>query len=166
VQMKIVTVYLGLGSNMGDKQENLQKALDYISQRMRVEKKSSVYDTAPIGNINQSRFLNMVCQVNTSIPASTLLFLLKGIEAKVGRMPGPVNGPRIIDIDILLYGDEVVNGPDLQIPHPRMVEREFILAPLAEIAPDLVHPVAKKTIKELLLPVEGKQGVAKTNFKF
>jgi 2-amino-4-hydroxy-6-hydroxymethyldihydropteridine diphosphokinase len=163
--MDSVAVYLGLGANMGEKQENLQKALDYISQRMRIEKKSSIYDAAPMENTNQPRFLNMACQATTSVPANMLLFLIKGIEAKLGRLPGPLNGPRIIDIDILLYGDSVINTPDLKVPHPRMAEREFVLAPLSEIAPDVIHPVAKKTIMELYEAVKGKQGVNRTNFK-
>jgi len=165
MEIKTVSVYLGLGSNSGEKQEYLQRAMDYIAQRMRIEKKSSVYDTAPLENTNQPRFLNMVCQVATSVPAATLIFLTKGIEAKLGRLPGPVNGPRIIDIDILLYGNDIVDTPDLKIPHPRITEREFVLAPLAEIAPNLVHPVAKKTMKELFEAVKGKQGVNITNLK-
>jgi len=144
---------------MGERKDNLQKALDYISQRMRIEKKSSIYDTEPVGNTNQARFLNMVCQVTTSIPANTLLFLLKGIENKMGRMPGPVNGPRLIDIDILLYNDEIVDTPDLKIPHPRMLERAFVLVPLAEIAPEVIHPVQKKSIKDLLTAIQGKDGL-------
>jgi 2-amino-4-hydroxy-6-hydroxymethyldihydropteridine diphosphokinase len=164
LDIKLVTVYLGLGSNMGEKKENIQKALDYISQRMRIEKKSSIYDTEPIGNINQPRFLNMVCQVTTGIAPATLLFLTKGIETKVGRTPGPPNSPRIIDIDILIYGNEIINTPDLIIPHPRMNERAFVLMPFAEIAPDLIHPVEKKSIRDLLKTIKnGTQGVFKMN---
>ena len=159
MELKTVSVYLSLGSNMGERKDNLQKALDYISQRMRIEKKSSIYDTEPVGNTNQARFLNMVCQVTTSIPANTLLFLLKGIENKMGRMPGPANGPRLIDIDILLYNDEIVDTPDLKIPHPRMLERAFVLVPLAEIAPEVIHPVQKKSIKDLLAAIQGKDGL-------
>lgn len=154
--MKPVSVYLSLGSNIGERQENLLKAVDYISQRMRVEKKSSIYDTAPLENPNQNRFLNMTCQVTTTIPAATLLSLFKGIENKMGRVPGPPNGPRPIDIDILLYGDDIINTPDLKVPHPRMLERAFVLVPLVEIAPDIVHPVQKRTIKELLTIVQSK----------
>jgi len=159
MDIKTVSVYLSLGSNMGERQDNLQKAMDYISQRMRIEKKSSIYDTAPVGNVNQARFLNMVCQVTTSVPANTLLYLLKGIENKMGRMPGPANGPRLIDIDILLYGDQTIESPDLKIPHPRMLERAFVLVPLAEIAPDVVHPVQKQTIKDLMTAIKSKDGV-------
>jgi len=144
---------------MGERQENLNKALDYISQRMPIKKKSSVYDTAPEGNVSQARFLNMVCLVTSGIPAPTLLFLLKGIENKMGRMPGPPNSPRLIDIDILLYGDEIIDTPELKVPHPRMVERAFVLVPLAEIAPDVIHPVQKLTIRELLKRIQGKEGV-------
>ena len=165
MDIKTVTVYLGLGSNLGDKQENIRKALDYISQRMRIEKKSSIYDTAPEADPSQPRYLNMACQVTTSIPSNMLLFLTKGIEAKVGRMPGPAGGSRIIDIDILLYGNDIVDTPDLKIPHPRMVKREFVLAPLSEIAPNIIHPVAKKTIKDLYESIRGSQGVNITNFK-
>jgi 2-amino-4-hydroxy-6-hydroxymethyldihydropteridine diphosphokinase len=164
LDIKSVSVFLSLGSNLGEKHENLQKALDYISQRMRIEKKSSIYDTAPVGNTEQPRFLNMVCQVTTSVPPAMLLFLLKGIESKVGRLPGPTNAPRIIDIDILLYGNEIVDTPDLKIPHPRMAERAFVLIPLNEIAPDLMHPVLKQTIKDMLRMVQGTQGVLKLKF--
>lgn len=162
---KIVSVYLGLGSNMGEKQENLLRALDYISQRLRIEKKSSMYDTEPIGNVNQPRFLNMVCSISTGLSPVSLLGMLKGIESKMGRLPGPPNSPRPIDIDILLYGDEVINTPLIKIPHPRLAERAFVLIPLAEIAPDLVHPVLKQSIKDLLRLIHGTQGVLKLDFK-
>ena len=163
---ELVTVYLGLGSNLGDRQENLDKALEYLSQRLRLAEVSSVYDTEPMGNPEQPRFLNMVCQVNTMLKPKELLILAKGIERKMGRIPGRPNSPRTIDIDILFYGDEVIKMPDLVIPHPRLTERAFILVPMAEIAPDLVHPVNKKTIKELLKEVKrGVQGVLKLEDK-
>ncbi len=165
MEFKTVPVYLSLGSNMGQKQENLTMALDYISQRLRIEKKSSVYDTEPVGNPNQPRFLNMVCRASTSLPPAGLLFMVKGIESKMGRLPGPANSPRIIDIDILLYGDQIIDTPDLKIPHPRLAERAFVLVPLAEIAPDVMHPVLKQSIKDLLTLVQGNtQGVLKLKF--
>jgi len=155
-----VTVYLGLGSNIGDRQENLDKALNFLSQRLRMGKISSVYDTEPVGNTEQPRFLNLVCQVYTRLEPAGLLSLAKGIESKLGRT-GKSTAPRTIDIDILLYDEQVIETPELVIPHPKMTERAFVLVPLDEIAPDLVHPVSGKTVKELLQSVTEKQGVLK-----
>ncbi len=155
-----VMAYLGLGSNMGERQDNLDRALDLLSQKLRVEKVSPVYDTEPIGNINQPRFLNMVCQVYTKFEPTGLLILAKGIEHKLGRR-GASNAPRPIDIDILFYGDRVIETPELIIPHPKLTGRAFVLIPLADIAPDLVHPVSGKTISELLEGIKGTQGVFK-----
>ncbi|MBA7615911.1 Bifunctional folate synthesis protein [subsurface metagenome] len=154
-----VTVYLGLGSNMGNRQGNLDKALDLLSQRLRVGQVSSIYDTEPVGNVNQSRFLNLVCRVYTRLAPMGLLALAKGIELKLGRVPGKSNAPRPIDIDILFYDDQIMETPELVIPHPRLAERAFVLIPLAEIAPDLVHPVSSKTIRELLQGITETQGV-------
>jgi len=158
---KAATVYLCLGSNMGDRQDNLDRAIDQLSQRLRIRQVSSIYDTEPVGNTNQPRFLNLVCQVRTMLAPTELLTLIKGIEMKLGRIHGKSNTPRPIDIDILLYDDQVVETPELIIPHPRMTERAFVLVPLAEIAPNLVHPVNGKTIRELLQMVTEKQGVLK-----
>ncbi|MBM2824442.1 MAG: dihydropteroate synthase/2-amino-4-hydroxy-6-hydroxymethyldihydropteridine diphosphokinase [Dehalococcoidales bacterium] len=156
-----VIVYLGLGSNMGDRQDNLDKGLGFLSQRLRMGRRSSMYDTAPVGDSAQFRFLNLVCQVYTTLTPAALLATTKGIEAKMGRAPATSGAPRPIDIDILFYGDQVVETAELIIPHPRLGERAFVLVPLFEIAPDLVHPVSGKAISELLKKVTGKEGVLK-----
>ena len=157
----MVIAYLSLGSNMGDRQKNLDMALELLSRNLKIERVSSVYDTEPVSDIQQPRFLNLVCQVHTTLAPAALLILAKGFELKMSRAPGKSGAPRIIDIDILLYGDLVLETPELIIPHPRLTERAFVLVPLAEIAPDLVHPVSGQTIRELLQGVTEKQGVLK-----
>ena len=156
-----VTGYLGLGSNLGSREECLKKAIELISHRMRLGKVSSIYDTRPIGDENQPRFLNMACEVSTMLPPASLLALLQGFELKLGRIPARALAPRPIDIDILLFGETTIDSPGLIIPHPRLAEREFVLAPLVEIAPELVHPILHRTATELLSAVAGKQDVVK-----
>ena len=157
---KTETVYLSLGSNLGNRQENLDRALKLLSERMRIGKVSSIYDTEAVGPITQPNFLNLACEAFTHLTPEGLMALAKGIEQKMGRYSRS-GEPRVIDIDIILYGDHVVDTKGLVIPHPHMQERSFVLIPLAEIAPEVVHPVLKKTMKELNKAVREQQGVMK-----
>src|SRR5689334_8064880 len=131
------TIYLGLGSNQGDRRGNLAAALQHLREVINIQAISSVYETEPIGYLDQPRFLNMVCSGKTWLPAEELLTYVKAIEVTLGRQPTFRNGPRAIDIDILLYDDIQLEQENLVIPHPRMTERAFVLVPLAEIAPDV-----------------------------
>jgi len=155
-------VYLGLGTNIGDRQSNLARALKLLGERLKIEKVSSIYETEPVGYADQPQFLNTVCLVKTNIGPLQLLSLVKGIEANMGRDAGFPNGPRIIDIDIILYSDMSMIDPELTIPHPRMNERAFVLIPLMEIASaDLVHPFTRERLCDVAARVEGKEGVKK-----
>ncbi|MBI3158033.1 MAG: 2-amino-4-hydroxy-6-hydroxymethyldihydropteridine diphosphokinase [Chloroflexi bacterium] len=144
------TVYLGLGSNLGDRAANLAAAIAALPPNVRVAAQSSIYETAPWGYADQPAFLNQVFATRTAFRPRGLLAFLKNIERRVGRTPSFRNGPREIDIDILFYDDLQLDEPGLTIPHPRLHERAFVLVPLTEIAPDLIHPAAHKTIQTLL----------------
>jgi 2-amino-4-hydroxy-6-hydroxymethyldihydropteridine diphosphokinase len=155
---QLTTVYLGLGSNLENRRRHLDMAIDFLKERIKIEQLSPIYDTAPVNLPGQPRFLNVVIRVSTRLSASILLFMAKGIEAKLGRVP--LDTPRPIDIDILFFGDQIINEPpNLVVPHPRLVERAFVLVPLADIAPGLVHPGNKKTVKEMLESVQGKEDI-------
>jgi 2-amino-4-hydroxy-6-hydroxymethyldihydropteridine diphosphokinase len=146
------TVFLGLGTNLGDRQKNLDQALDKIAEVIGIiVSRSSVYETEPWGFQSNDQFLNMVIGVETNLKPSGLLGRLLMIESLLGRLrDGKQYSSRIIDLDILLYGKQKIDTISLKIPHPRMHERRFVLIPLCEIAPDIVHPVFGKTISELL----------------
>ncbi|MDA8216060.1 MAG: 2-amino-4-hydroxy-6-hydroxymethyldihydropteridine diphosphokinase [Dehalococcoidales bacterium] len=142
-------VFLGLGANLGDARANIEKALSLLESRMHIGAVSSWYDTAPVGYLDQPRFLNLVCEGTTDLAPAELLTFVKGIEQQLGRQPTVRYGPRPVDIDILLYDDKVIRAPDLEIPHPRLAERGFVLLPLAEIAAAVIVPGTGKTVDEL-----------------
>ena len=159
--MSEVTAYLGLGSNLGDREENLRQALSLLGESVEIIALSSVYQTEPWGYTAQPSFLNLVCGFRTSLGPPELLALVQEVERRLGRVRTIRYGPRTIDVDILLYGDRIVDTPDLQIPHPRIPERAFVLAPLAEIAPDVEHPTLKRPISALLADAPGRETVVK-----
>lgn len=146
-------VYLALGSNLGNRQEYLSTAQRRLREVVDIHKISSVYETEPVGYLDQPSFLNMVCYGQTAASPDELLHSTKAIEEALGREPSFRNAPRPIDIDILLYDDLRLETKDLVIPHPRMSIRAFVLVPLAEIAPKAIDPVSGKTAWELLLTV-------------
>lgn len=143
-------VYLALGSNLGDRYNNLAAALRRLRDVVEIRAVSSIYETAPVGFLMQPRFYNIVCSGMTALPAAELLKYAKEIERELGRRPSFPNGPRLIDIDIIFYDDLRTAQADLTIPHPRMAERAFVLVPLVEIAPHVVDPISGHTAQELL----------------
>jgi len=151
-------VYIGLGSNLDNREKTLTDAAAFLAPKVNVLRASRVYETAPWGYVDQPAFLNQVIEAVTGLDPPALLRHLKGIETQLGREPTFRFGPRLIDLDILLFGLEVINLPELQVPHPAMAERAFVLAPLAELAPNLVHPMLNKSISELVRLVD-REGV-------
>ncbi len=143
-------VYLSLGSNLGDRKKNLEAVDDLLPPWVLIKERSRIYETKPWGYQEQPRFLNQVLEVTTSLSPLDLLAYLKDIEKSIGRKPSFRYGPRELDIDILLYGDQVINQENLIIPHERLPERAFVLAPLAELAPGLILPGSERTITGLL----------------
>ena len=148
--MKEHIVYLALGSNVGDRLANLKEAIVALTPQMEVKAKSQVYETPPWGYEDQAKFLNQVVRVKTYLEPEPLLKHLKRLEVALGRKESVPNGPRLIDIDILFYDELVLYSPALVIPHPRLHERAFVLLPLMDLDPELVHPVNKKSVREML----------------
>jgi 2-amino-4-hydroxy-6-hydroxymethyldihydropteridine diphosphokinase len=143
-------IYLGLGSNLGDRKSYLDAAISAMAPTVRASQISPIYETDPWGYNDQDDFLNMVVEAETDLGPKQLLVLLKGIEVKLGRQTRFRNGPREIDIDILLYDDLILDEAGLRIPHPRLSERAFMLIPLANLTPDLEIPAVGKTVSDLL----------------
>ena len=144
-------LYLGLGSNLGDKIVNINKACDYISTEVgTIISLSSLYQTQAWGNINQDDFLNQVIRLYSDLEPTFLLKTILNIETKIGRIRAEKWAPRIIDIDLLYYGKYVIDREELTIPHPELTERRFVLTPLAELSPDFQHPIFKLSNQELL----------------
>lgn len=158
-------VYLGLGTNLGSRLENLKQAIGKIEEHIGpVLKSSSVYETEPWGFRSENQFFNMAVEIETDLKPSGLLGRLLMIESILGRLrEGREYKSRIIDLDILLYGKQVINKGDLKIPHPRLHERKFVLVPLCEIAPGMIHPVFEKTVAELLKECKDNSRVYKEN---
>ena len=180
--MEAVTAYLGLGTNLGDRLKNLERAarLLFPSPEGRCPetsaepgvsmslkgggylqplRSSSIYETAPWGYTNQPDFLNCVLEVETGLPLDQLLDITQAVEREMGREWSRQYGPRVIDVDILFYGSQAIDQTDLQIPHPRLHQRAFVLVPLAELVPELTHPVFGLTMLEMKAKVDGKSGV-------
>ncbi len=151
--MKETAVYISIGSNLGDKAANCNMAAEFLSEIAEIKSTSKLYETAPWGNVDQPPFINSAIEISTNLSPPVLLAALKEIESRMGR-DDSTNAqrwaPRVIDLDIIFFGDMVVHLDSLTIPHPLSHERAFVLVPLCEIAPGTVHPVLKKTVRELL----------------
>jgi 2-amino-4-hydroxy-6-hydroxymethyldihydropteridine diphosphokinase len=141
-------IFIGLGSNLGDRKRYLQNAIDLL--QVKVLQNSSVYETEPVGYLDQSWFLNLVIQIETEIPPEELLLRCQQVEERLGRKREIPKGPRTIDLDILFFHQVVINAPHLILPHPAIQDRRFVLEPLNEIASEFIHPVLDKTVSQLL----------------
>jgi 2-amino-4-hydroxy-6-hydroxymethyldihydropteridine diphosphokinase len=155
-------VFLSLGSNIGDREKNLRSAIAALPKLgVRIKKVSSIYETEPVDLLEQPWFLNCAVEGETTVPPAALLKKLRELEQQMGSKKLVSRGPRLIDLDILVYGRQTIDSPELQVPHPRMHLRRFVLAPLAEIAPDLKHPSWSGTAAQLLATSEDKSAVKK-----
>ena len=150
---------LSLGSNLGNREGNLRAALQRLAAAVRVTSVSSVYESEPVGVTDQPAFLNLVVVAQANQSPGDLLSVVKEIERAVGRVPTFRWGPRVVDVDILVYGDQIIDLPNLVIPHAEMTNRAFVLVPLAEIRPGLLHPTLGRTVEDLLAEVPGRDTV-------
>ena len=158
----MITVYIALGTNIGEREENLRAALHYLPDvGVRVRRVSSVYETEPLDYLDQDWFLNGALEGTTELDALDLLRALRVIESQMGSRKTIPKGPRLIDLDVLLYGHDTLDTPELQVPHPRMLERRFVLVPLAEIAPILRHPSWPAGVAQLLATTRDRSAVRK-----
>jgi len=148
-------IYIGIGTNLGDKEDNLKQAMSFLSEKVSITKVSSLYETEPVGYQDQPWFLNLVVEGETSLEPSELLEFTQGIEKQMKRIKTIVNGPRIIDVDILWYDQKQIETEILTIPHPRMLERAFVMVPLFEIAPALI--LSGKTMEAWMENFQGEQ---------
>jgi 2-amino-4-hydroxy-6-hydroxymethyldihydropteridine diphosphokinase len=162
----MVEASIAFGSNIGDREANISTALRILKQKIKIIKTSSFYETKPMYLENQNWFLNSAVIIETEIKPEELLGVLKRIEKQMGRKEVGRNGPRIIDLDILFYKNQIINKDNLRIPHPKIQERAFVLVPLAEIEPNFVHPICKKTIAQLLSELKyDKSEIKKSPFR-
>jgi 2-amino-4-hydroxy-6-hydroxymethyldihydropteridine diphosphokinase len=160
------TIYLSLGSNVGDREANLRAAIAALPPAgVQVQHVSSIYETEPVDHLDQPWFLNCVVEAETELLPLALLQALRAIESQLGNQKEFPKGPRKIDLDILLYGNETITTPELQVPHPRMLQRRFVLTPLDELAPNLKHPSWQATAAELLQRLEDPSEVRRVNLR-
>jgi 2-amino-4-hydroxy-6-hydroxymethyldihydropteridine diphosphokinase len=161
-KIKPEIIFLSLGSNVGDREKNLRAAIAALPELgVQIKKVSSIYETEPVDLLEQPWFLNCVVEGETTVPPVELLTELRALEQRMGSKKLVARGPRLIDLDILIYGQQTIDSPALQVPHPRMHLRRFVLAPLAEIAPDLMHPSWSGTTAQLLATTDDKSAVKK-----
>ena len=156
----MTTVHIALGTNIGNREHNLREAIRLLAEAgVRVLRISSIYETEPVDYLEQAWFLNAVLEAQTDLPALELLHKLRSIESAMGSKKAFAKGPRLIDLDILLFGNDTIATPELQVPHPRMLQRRFVLVPLAEIAPNLRHPSWSATACQLLADLRDRSAV-------